>query len=110
MAASFALHRVCDGDIARDRYWSHEAYMQKVAHDFTKYKCVKRLLSRTTKGSRPRGCQFTRPVVKNLSAPLQKDHQGSNPISGGSLSPSQLTRTLVNFPLTTSPSSGSSGV
>ncbi len=54
------------------------------------------------------GFQSTRPVVKNLSAPLQKAIQPSGLIQGGSSSPSQLIRTLVNFPLTESSSTGPS--
>jgi hypothetical protein len=56
------------------------------------------------------GCQHTRPLVKNLSAPPQKVCQPEGPISGKSSSPSKLIRTLMNFPPTESSSIGSSSI
>src|SRR5258708_2834433 len=53
-----------------------------------------------TKRSPSKRRQHTRPVVKNLSAPLQKVIQPSSTLVGTSSSPSQLICVHVYFPLT----------
>src|SRR5258707_11543768 len=55
-----------------------------------------------------RGCHHTRPVAKNLSAPLKNTCQSLGLIIGTSSSPSQLIRTLENLTSTVSSSKRSS--